>query len=237
MSDKAKLAVVLGSGLGSISKSLFQMNVLKTEKKGIHNIRILNGYLENEPVILVTGRKHYYEGYNGNEITAYIDYLKSIGIEYLLLTNAAGGLNSNYRVGDLMLIESFIMFNPGIRHGEKKKINSLSLKNILIRAAQTSKIKLHRGVYACFAGPVYETPSEMRLLSAYNVNAAGMSTVPEIIAAAGMNINTAAVSVITNLLTETNPVRASHEDVVEASKSTIPKLLLIISSLLRELNK
>jgi purine-nucleoside phosphorylase len=255
ISIKPKIAIVLGSGLSELS-SLMEDAVeipysqipefLHTTVAG-HQGKMFFGKLLGKECVILAGRFHYYEGYKANEITGYIRVLKELGIEKLLLTNAAGGINKDFIPGDLMVIEDHINYanvNPligpnddsiGPRFFDMSDAYSKEMRDIIHEAAANSGILIKSGVYVMFSGPNFETPAEIRMFSMMGADAVGMSTVPEVIAANHCGIKVAGISCITNLAAGISEQKLNHEEVIETGhrvKDKFKTLILNIMELL-----
>ncbi len=233
--NKFKFGVILGSGLDVISESFPNTKIISQQLDGIHTKRVILVQSLETPMVLFSGRKHYYEGYTGEELTANIKQAKQLGMEYLLITNAAGGINENLEESDLMLIRSHVNLNPKLIH---KRNNFKYDKYLAERFKQIcfdENIKFHEGVYAYLPGPAYETNSEISLLRKTGADAAGMSTVPEALDAVKRGMKVLAVSVITNLLKENNRIETSHDYVLKTSQKASEKLLFVVKRLANEL--
>lgn len=234
MNKKNLLAVILGSGLGVILDNLKDTEILFEEKSGIHHKLYVKTEVDGFPVLFLSGRKHFYEGHSAEDITSNVRFAFKHGARYLLTTNAAGGLNYNFSVSDLMLFKSYYNMNdkPVSRmNGNVSKI----LNEILIKTARDNSIKLHQGVYCCASGPSYETPAEIYLLKKMMADAVGMSTIPELIEAKRLGMKASAISVITNLLKENSLEVTDHSSVIKASHNASQSLFKLICLLLKEL--
>lgn len=218
----AKAGIVLGTGLGSF------INLIKIEQSiayneipnfpvatvEFHKGQLIIGFVGNTKVIAMQGRFHYYEGYSMQQITFPIRVMKALGIDYLLLSNAAGGINPNYKKGDLVLLDDHINMLPenplrglndpafGNRFVDMCQPYNSSLNKALQNAASALKIGLQQGVYVSVMGPNLETRGEYRYLRNAGADMVGMSTVPEVIVANHIGLACAAISVITD---ECNP--------------------------------
>ncbi len=260
--QKIRIGAVLGSGLGYLA---YQLPEKKVEipyseipgyprpsvpgHRGVFSISEIEGV----NVAVLSGRIHYYEGYSPQEVILPVRILKELGAEVYIATNAAGGINKNFKPGDLMLIEdhiNFMGFNPlngpealewGPRFPDMTEAYDVELRNIAKEEAEKLQIKLHSGVYLGNQGPSYETPAEIRMFAGWGADAVGMSTVPEIIAAKQMNMKTLAISCISNPAAGLSTAPLKHEDVtevVELSKDKFSKLLLaILRRLAKELKE
>lgn len=250
-SERPSVGIVLGSGLGSFT------NEIKIEKeiayedipnfpvstvKG-HSGKLIFGELSGKRVVAMSGRFHYYEGYNTDDIILPIRVLKYLGIEILLLSNAAGATNKTFKIGDIMIINDHIsMFtqNPLIGKNDEDlgprfpDMSEPYNKDLIDKAKQSAlknNIDVKEGVYVSVTGPTFETKAEYRMIHALGVDAVGMSTVQEVIAAVHMGLPVCAVSVITDLgIGEENKI--THEEVLQAAKDAEPKLACIFKELI-----
>ena len=243
-----KIAIILGSGLGTISDDIENKIIIKYE--GIPNFpvstveghagELIIGKINGKDIIAMNGRFHFYEGYDLKEATFPIRVFKLLGIEKLIITNAAGGINTDYQAGDFMVINDYLsFFAESVLRG--KNINEfgdrfidmsetfdkeLSKKLIEVINKYTGRAK--DGVYAYMKGPCYETPAEIRALRILGADAVGMSTVPEAIVAHHAGIKSVAVSCITNMAAGVLNEKLSHEDVkktAERVKNTFKEII------------
>jgi purine-nucleoside phosphorylase len=251
------LAIVLGSGF---HHALAELRVVKkiaySKIPGFpkptvsgHAGELYFGHLGKTPVLVLSGRAHFYEGHEMERVTFAVRTLATFGIKDLLLTNAAGGLNKKFRAGDFMVLTDHINFmgaNPlrGAAIPDLPRFVDLTetydknLRELLFRAGKISKLKLQRGVYLAVSGPSYETPAEIRAFAALGADAVGMSTVPEAIVARQCGLNVAAVSCITNLAAGISPEKLSHAEVLETAgrvKKSGAALIKNFAELYREL--
>ena len=232
-----KIAIILGSGLGSLSDDVEDKLVI--EYKDIPNFpistvaghkgQLIFGKLDGVPVLLMNGRFHYYEGYSLQETTYPIRAFKLLGIETLILTNAAGGINTNFNKGELMIITDQLSFfaesvlrGPNMdEFGERfidmsntyNKDYVAKLKEIMLDVTG----KCNTGVYAYMKGPTYETPAEIKALRVLGADAVGMSTVPEAVVATHCGIKCAGITCITNMAAGIENEVLSHDDVKETA--------------------
>lgn len=243
-----KVGIILGSGLGAFADALADATAIPYSElphfpiSGVpgHAGRLVVGMLGGEPIVAMQGRVHYYEGYSAQEVAFPARVLCSLGIKTLVVTNAAGGINLGFGVGDLMAITDHLNlagYNPligpnddklGPRFPDMSHAYDPALRELLLQAAKTNGTTLREGVYACLSGPSYETPAEIRMLRTLGADAVGMSTVPEVIAAAHMGVRVAGISCITNLAAGIGKHKLSHEEVAEVAsrvRGTFQKLL------------
>ena len=235
---RPRLAIVLGSGFHGVSalvrvKASFDYadvpSFPRTGVKG-HSGRLVAGTIGELPVLLMSGRAHYYEGYSMEEITFPIHVLAEFGVEDLLVTNAAGGINRRYQVGDFMLLTDHINLmgaNPlrPERAGEwDGRFTDLSaaydprMAELIRRAARAARVRLRRGVYLAVSGPSYETPAEIAAFARLGADAVGMSTVPEVVAARHAGMRVAGLSLITNPAAGVGEGEISHTEVMETGQ-------------------
>jgi purine-nucleoside phosphorylase len=230
------LAIVLGSGFHHV------LTALKVEQKipyakipgfpkptvSGHAGELYFGHLGKTPVVVLSGRAHFYEGHEMERVTFAVRTLAAFGIRDLLLTNAAGGLNPKFRPSDFMLLTDHINFmgvNPlrgpqpeGLpRFVDLTETYDTQLRGLVLRAGKRAGVKLRQGVYLAVSGPSYETPAEIRAFARLGADAVGMSTVPEAIMARQFGMNVAAVSCITNLAAGLSREKLSHTEVLETA--------------------
>lgn len=230
---RPKLAIVLGSGFKHVLGELevdaevpyAKLPGFLTTRVPGHEGRLVVGKLGGTPVMSLSGRVHFYEGYSMEQVTFAVRALAACGITDLLLTNAAGGINRKFRVGDFMVLTDHINFmgvNPlrgPCPSGEDRFVDltcayDRHLNSLLMSAARGVKLKLRRGVYLAVSGPSYETPAEIRAFDRLGADAVGMSTVPEVIAARQCGLRVTALSCITNLAAGIGKSPLSHGEVL-----------------------
>jgi len=229
--------VILGSGLGNVVDAVdVETAIPYGEIPGArastvlgHQGRLILGRMKNIPVVLMQGRVHFYEGYDMNEVMFMSRVIGRLGIQKLIVTNAAGGINTSYRAGDLMLISDHINFmglNPlrggnvdelGVRFPDMTEAYPESLRNIAKDVATTLGMKMQEGVYLALSGPTYETPAEIRAFRTLGADAVGMSTVPEVIAASHMQIPVLGISCITNMAAGILKQKLTHQEVMDTT--------------------
>lgn len=239
------LGLVLGSGFQSVmARCTVVMEVSFAEIPGFadtnvsgHEGRLVLGYLAKTPVVVLSGRTHFYEGHSMETVTFPIRVLAALGVRALLLTNAAGGINGRFRRGDFMALTDHINFmgtNPLRGWREPNRFVDLTrtydpaLAVLLKNAAGKTKTRLHAGVYLAVSGPSYETPAEIRAFARLGADAVGMSTVPEAIVARQCGLRVAGLSCITNPAAGRGKEPLSHADVLaagDAVKSESARLL------------
>jgi purine-nucleoside phosphorylase len=250
-----QIGIVLGTGLGGLTKEIETIATLPYKEipnfpestvKG-HEGKLIFGRLGGKNVVAMQGRFHYYEGYTMQEVTFPIRVMKFLGIKLLMLSNAAGGVNPNYEIGDLMIIRDHINLmgnNPliGKNHtGLGPRFPDMSEpydKTIIRHAAKIARhngIKFQEGVYAAVTGPTFETPAEYKYIHILGADAVGMSTVPEAIVAQHMELPCFAVSVISDLGVEGKIVEISHQEVIDAASMAEPKMTLMVKEMIEKL--
>jgi purine-nucleoside phosphorylase len=230
---RPKLAVVLGSGFHHalaelrVDKKISYAKIPGFPKPTVsgHAGELFFGHLGKTPVLVLSGRAHFYEGHPMDRVTFAVRTLAAFGITDLLLTNAAGGINQKFRAGDFMVLTDHINFMgtnplrgaavPGLpRFVDLTETYDAKLRELLFRAGKVSKLKLQRGVYLAVSGPSYETPAEIRAFATLGADAVGMSTVPEAVVARQCGLRVAAVSCITNLAAGISRENLSHAEVL-----------------------
>ncbi len=248
-----EIGIILGTGLGDLAKNI---DVSKTVEYGdvphfplstveSHHGRLILGNLEDRMVLAMQGRFHLYEGYSAKEVTMPVRVMRELGLETLLISNAAGGMNPLYRRGDLMLITDHINLqgaNPliganidrwGPRFPDMSAPYNGELRALARKSALDRAIKLQEGVYVSVTGPCLETRAEYRFLRGIGADAVGMSTVPEVIAAVHMGMRVAAISVITDECFPDALEPVNIEDIFAAAASAEPSLTAIMKDVVR----
>jgi purine-nucleoside phosphorylase len=236
------IGIVLGSGLGAVAEAVASPVFVsyasiphfpQSTVEG-HSGRIVVGLLGGVPVIVMQGRVHYYEGYTPQQVTFPMRVLGRLGLQTAILTNAAGGINPNYQIGDLVLLSDHINmlgFNPligsneprfgdgkatGLRFFDMTQAYSVELRAKAQQAARAESFTMHEGVYLATSGPSFETPAEIKAFRTLGADLVGMSTVPETIVARHMGIRVLGISCVTNLAAGISATHLSHEEVFEA---------------------
>lgn len=244
-----KAAVVLGSGLGDYAENIrVEYELSYSEIEGFpvstvpgHAGKFIFGYVDEVPVVCMKGRVHYYEGYPVSDVVLPTRLMKLLGAEILFLTNAAGGVNTSFHAGDLMLIKDQIsVFAPnpligpnidelGVRFPDMSTVYDLELQQIIRKAAGENGIFLQEGVYAQLTGPSFESPAEIRMLRTLGCDAVGMSTVVEAIAANHMGMKICGISCICNLAAGMTATPLSHEEVQAAADASAPNFKRLVT--------
>ncbi|MDD9956710.1 MAG: purine-nucleoside phosphorylase [Anaerolineaceae bacterium] len=257
---RPRIGLVLGSGLGNLADALESRDVVSSHDlpgwprstvEG-HSGNLVLGMLEGQTVVAQQGRVHFYEGYTTQQIVFPVRVMSRLGIEILVLTNAAGGLRPDWQTGDLMMLNDHINLpgmsgaNPltgpndesfGPRFPGMSQAYDRDLRRRALRVADEAGITLHEGVYVCVSGPNFETPAEIRMLRTMGADAVGMSTAHEVVVARHAGIRVLACSGITNVaIDEVNSDQeASHEEVLEAGAQLVPRLTTVLRGVLRGL--
>lgn len=247
------IGIVLGSGLNDCISHLEQSVVIPystiphfpVSTVTGHKGQMVIGKLKETPLVILQGRFHFYEGYSIEMITYPIKILKELGVNKLILTNAAGGINRTFAVGDFMLIMDHIQFI----HDKRARlfqhqltfrpscIYSKQFNDIAMNVASQLNITLKQGVYAAVPGPSYETPAEINMLEKLGADAVGMSTAPEAQFAYANNLEVAGISFITNIAAGRSNQTLSHEEVIEATEKNKQKFSLFITNFIEEISK
>ena len=254
MDTKPETAIILGSGLGKLVDDIdIEKEIPYSEIPNMpvstvegHAGKLLFGKLGGKDILAMEGRFHYYEGYSMKEVTFPIRVMYELGIKNLIVSNAAGGMNEAFAVGDLMIIEDHINsfpenplrgrnFPTGPRFPSMHEAYDKGFIRIVEEAAKRLGIKVQKGVYVGTAGPTFETPAEYRMFKLWGGDAVGMSTVPEVIVAVHCGIKVFGMSVITDLGGFDVPVKVSHEEVQEAANSAQPKMTALMKELIKQL--
>ena len=250
-----QVAIILGSGLGNfiseikIEKEIDYSSISHFPVSTVigHSGKLIFGELAGKKVVVMAGRFHFYEGYTSQQVTYPIRLMKLLGAQTLLLSNAAGAVNKNFKVGDLMILTDHISFftpNPllgknedelGTRFPDMSEPYSRNLIAKAIKIGENYGYDLKKGVYVAVTGPTFETHAEYRLILAVGGDVVGMSTVQETIVARHAGMNVFAVSVITDIGIREDDNEITHEEVLAAAKEAEPKLTQIFKSLVSEL--
>ena len=256
-----RIGIVLGSGLGAVAEAVHSPVFVpyasiphfpQSTVEG-HSGRIVAGLLGGVPVIVMQGRVHYYEGYTPQQVTFPMRVLGRLGLETVILTNAAGGINPNYQIGDLALLADHINmlgFNPlvgpnearfgdgkatGLRFFDMTQAYSVELRALAQQAARGEGFTMHEGVYLATSGPSFETPTEIKAFRTLGADLVGMSTVPETIVARHMGIRVLGISCVTNLAAGISATHLSHEEVFEAGSRVQHRLAALFSRLVPQI--
>lgn len=252
---KPKVGLILGSGLGSLADEIEGSSQIPYEEiphfsvstvEG-HAGRLVLGTLSGAPVAAMQGRVHYYEGYSMQQITFPVRVMKALGCDTLIVTCACGGLNPNFRAGDIMLINDFInlMGEDPLRGANQPLLGprfpamvgalTPSLLQLARQVGQELAIPLQEGVYSPISGPSYNTSAELRMLQILGSDAVGMSTVPEIMVARHMGLNVLGIACVTDMALPDDPVELTHEQVMETAARTRPLFTALVKGVLERL--
>ncbi len=254
---RPRIGIVLGSGLGAVADAVTEPVVVpyaqiphfpQSTVEG-HSGRIVAGLLSDVPVVVMQGRVHFYEGYTPRQVTFPMRVLGALGLQSVILTNAAGGIQEGYRVGQLVALGDHINlmgWNPlvgpneprfavrpgaGLRFFDMTEAYSRQLRAMAKEAAVEEGFKLDEGVYLAVSGPSYETPAEIRAFRALGATLVGMSTVPETIVARHMGIEVLAISCVTNLAAGLGATLLNHQEVFETGRQVERRLALLLQRL------
>lgn len=253
-----RVGLILGSGLGALAEEAEAVAVIPTAEipdwpvstvPG-HAGRLVLGTLASQPVLILQGRVHYYEGYTMAQVGLPVRVMQRLGVETLIVTNAAGAVNPEFVPGDLMLITDHLNLigmaglNPlrgpnldelGPRFPDMSQAYDRELQALARGVAHEAGILLREGVYASLAGPSFETPADLRFLRGAGVDAVGMSTVPEVIVARHGGTRVLGISGISNKANLDGSTITTHEEVLEAGRIIVPKLLTLLRGVLQAL--
>lgn len=246
-----EIALILGSGLGELADSVENPTIIPTRELPHwpvstvpgHKGRLVIGELEGKKVLVLQGRTHYYEGHGMSQIGLPIRVMQRLGINKLILTNAAGGLRESFFAGDLMIITDHLALLPmagenplrgpnldefGTRFPDMSAVYDPEYIELTREVGKELDIPMHEGVYVCLSGPTFETPTDCRFLKMVGVDAVGMSTVPEAIVAKHGGMRILGISTITNKIDPDGTNKATHEEVLETGDIIAPKLMKIV---------
>lgn len=255
---KPRVGIILGSGLGGLADAVKQPTVIPFNQLPYwpvstvigHQGRLLIGQLEGQPVMVMQGRAHYYEGYSMAQVGLPVRVMQRLGVEILVVTNAAGGVNPKFNPGDLMLITDHLnligmsgltplrgpnLDELGPRFPDMSRAYDRELCELARQVAAEDHLLLHEGIYVCLAGPSFETPADLRYLRGIGADAVGMSTVPEVTVARHGGVRVLGVSGISNKANLDGSTLTTHEEVLEAGQKIAPQLLTLIQAVLRRL--
>lgn len=247
-----EVAVILGSGLGSFADEIRVVDTINysdiegfpvSTVKG-HAGRFVFGYVEETPVVIMQGRVHFYEGYPVSDVVLPTRLMGMLGAKKLLLTNAAGGCNKDFKPGTLMMLTDHIAAvvpNPligpnidelGTRFPDMSEVYSKRLQEVVTNCAKECNIPLEKGVYMQFTGPSYETPAEVRMAQICGASAVGMSTAVEAIAANHMGLEVCGISCITNLAAGISDVKLNHKEVQEVADRVAAEFKALVAKVI-----
>ena len=246
-----KTSIILGTGLGKLAEEITDKYEISYQDiphfpvstvEG-HSGKLIFGKLGNKDIMAMQGRFHFYEGYSMKEVTFPIRVMRELGIQTLFVSNAAGGMNPDFEIGDLMIITDHINFFPehplrgkNIPYGPRfPDMSEAYCKDLIQKAdkiAEEKGIKVQHGIYIGTQGPTFETPAEYKMFHILGADAVGMSTVPEVIVANHCGIKVFGISVITDLGVEGKIVEVSHEEVQKAADEAQPRMTTIMRELI-----
>ena len=249
-----KAGIILGTGLGGliqkidIKLSLSYHNIPDFPVSTVegHTGKLIFGLLSNVPVVAMQGRFHYYEGYEIQDVTLPVRVMKYLGIEHLFISNASGGVNPEYEVGDLMVLNDHINLIPsplvgvnletlGPRFPDMSDAYERTMIEKALKIGVDNGFRIFEGVYAAVTGPCLETPAEYKYLRIIGADTVGMSTAPEVIVARHMGIPCFAISVITDLGVPGKIQKVSHDEIQKVAEVAEPKLTIIVEELIKTL--
>lgn len=251
LTTKPETAIILGTGLGELAKEIEKELVIPYTEIPHFPVSTVEGHagclilgkLGGKDILAMEGRFHYYEGYSMKEVTFPIRVMHEVGIKTLFVSNAAGGTNPSYRIGDLMVITDQINFMPenplrgenipqGPRFPDMGHAYDPDLIDLADSIAQEKAIRVRHGVYLATQGPTYETPAEYRMFAHWGADAVGMSTVPEVIVARHCGIRCFGISIITDLGGHAQVMKVTHEDVQKAAAEAQPRMAAIMREMI-----
>jgi purine-nucleoside phosphorylase len=258
ITELPKIGLILGSGLGGLADSV--ETPVKIPYGDLpnwpvstvvgHSGQLVVGQLQGQPVVVMQGRAHYYEGYSMAQVTLPVRVMQRLGVEALIVTNAAGAVNPEFEPGDLMLITDHLnllgmaglspLRGPnldefGPRFPDMSRAYNRELYRLARQVASEDSLLLREGIYACLAGPSFETPADLRFLRGAGVDAVGMSTVPEVTIAHHGGLRVLGISGISNKANLDGNTLTTHEEVLDAGKKIVPQLVTLIRGVLARL--
>lgn len=252
LTEQPEYAIVLGSGLGKLQNEVIDKVII--DYKDIphfpvstvvgHTGKLIFGKIEGRPVLMMSGRFHFYEGYDMQTVTFPIRVFKGLGIDKLILSNASGGVNPNYEVGDAIIIRDHINMMPehplrgknidelGPRFVDMSEAYDKKMREFVIDYGKKQGIEVKEGVYMGLQGPTFETPSEYGMVRILGADCVGMSTVPEVIVAKHQSMRVFCISVITDLGGPEIAFPVSHEEVLNAANKAMPNIIVLVKGLI-----
>lgn len=258
LASRPRVGLILGSGLGGLVSAVEQPTVIPygeiphwpvSTVEG-HSGKLVAGQLERQAVLVMQGRAHFYEGYSMAQVTLPVRVMQRLGVEVLIVTNAAGAVNPAFEPGDIMLITDHLNligmagWSPlrgpnldefGPRFPDMSRAYDRQLCDLARQVAREQALSLREGVYVCLAGPSFETPADLRFLRAVGVDAVGMSTVPEVTVARHGGMRVLGFSGITNKANLDGNTLTTHEEVLAAGQKIVPNLSLLVQGVLKRL--
>jgi purine-nucleoside phosphorylase len=256
ISIRPEIGIILGTGLGGLVNEIEKPHSIPyatipnfpVSTVDGHNGQLIFGKMSGKNIVAMQGRFHYYEGYTMQEVAFPVRVMKLLGIRILIVSNASGGVNPAFEVGDLMIIEDHINLmkdNPligrnenelGTRFPDMGHAYDQELIGKVFEIAESHGIRLKKGIYAAVSGPTFETPAEYRYIRTIGADAVGMSTIPEVIAARHMGLRCFAFSVISDLGVPGKIVEITHKDVIQAASNVEPKMTKILKEMIGTLD-
>ncbi len=250
-----QIGLILGSGLGVLAEEIEEPVKIRYEEipgfpvstvEG-HAGQLVFGLLKGKTVVAMQGRFHFYEGYDMKKVTFPVRVMKALGVETLIVTNAAGGINEQFNAGDLMIISDHInnmgtnpLIGPnesalGVRFPDMSEAYDKDLRNLAKEVAQQLDIKVQEGVYVGNTGPCYETPAEVRMLRVLGGDAVGMSTVPEVIVAKHSGLKVLGISCISNMAAGILDQPLTHDEVIETTEMVKANFLNLVKTIVEKM--
>jgi purine-nucleoside phosphorylase len=253
-----RIGIILGSGLGPLAEAVQDPAVIEYGELPLwpvstvqgHQGRLVSGKLESQDVLVMQGRIHFYEGYSMAQVGLPVRVMQRLGVEILIVTNAAGAVNPEFAPGDLMLITDHLnligmtgqsplrgpnLDEIGPRFPDMGQAYDRELASLARQVAQVNGLPLWEGVYICLAGPSFETPADLRFLQGIGADAVGMSTVPEVTVARHGGTRVLGISTISNKANLDGMTLTTHAEVLEAGKIVVPRLTMLITGVLNRL--
>ena len=251
---KPEIGIILGSGLGDLADEYCSMSISYSEIPGFevstvsgHKGRLVFAEINGKKVVMMQGRFHFYEGHPIQKVVFPVKVMRKLGVETLIITNAAGGVNPNFRPSDLMIITDHINYmgvNPligknddsmGERFPDMSEVYTLSLVDLTKKIGRKLGIDLQEGVYMALTGPSYETPAEVRMARVIGADAVGMSTVPEAVTATWAGMKVLGISCICNSAAGVSTVGLSHADVIHAANVAKDRFKTLVKEVIKEI--
>ncbi|MFC7391495.1 purine-nucleoside phosphorylase [Scopulibacillus cellulosilyticus] len=257
LKEQPKIGLILGSGLGVLADELAEAVTISYQKvpyfpestvKG-HAGQFVFGRLEGVPVVAMQGRYHFYEGYDLKQVTFPVRVMKALGVKQLIVTNAAGGVNTSFKPGDLMIINDHINMlgtnpligpnetNLGVRFPDMSEVYNKDLIEMAKSVAGEHQIDIKEGIYYATSGPSYETPAEVRMIRTLGGDAVGMSTVPEVIVARHSGLEVLGISCITNAASGILDQPLSHEEVIETTEKVKATFVQLVKAIVQKMGE
>ena len=252
---RPEVGIILGTGLGGLVKEIHEEFIIPYEEvpnfplstvEG-HSGKLIFGELGGKKVMAMQGRFHFYEGYHMHQITFPVRVMKALGIHTVCVSNASGGMNPNFEIGEIMIINDHINLFPtnpligkniselGPRFPDMSEAYDKKLIAKAVEIAKSNNIKVSKGIYAGLTGPCFETPAEYRYISRMGADAVGMSTVPEVIVAKHGGMRVFGISIVTDLGVEGKIIEITHEEVQQVAAAAEPNMSFIVKEVIRSM--